>query len=154
MNDRSGGGAVSFEDLGYFYRPGQWVLRHCSAAVAPGKILALLGPNGRGKTTLLHILIGALKPREGRLAINGRIAFVPQLFQMSFDYSVLDMVLMGRAKNIGLFSQPGRKDEAAALAALDRFGIADLANRPFHELSGGQRQLVIFARALVAQAEV
>jgi iron complex transport system ATP-binding protein len=64
------------------------------------------------------------------------------------------MVLMGRAKKIGLFSQPSRKDEEAALAALDRFGMANLAGRPFHEMSGGQRQLVIFARALVAEAEI
>jgi len=146
--------AISVADLGYFYRPGNWVLRHCTASVLPGKILALLGPNGRGKTTLLHLIIGALKPREGRVAAKGKIAFVPQLFQVSFDYSALDMVLMGRAKKIGFFAQPSRKDEEAALAALDRFGMADLASRPFHEMSGGQRQLVIFARALVAEAEI
>jgi len=146
--------AIAVSGLGYFYRPGQWVLRHLKASISPGKIFALLGPNGRGKTTLLHLLIGALKPREGSVTVNGKIAFVPQLFQVSFDYSALDMVLMGRAKKIGLFSQPSRKDEEAALAALDRFGMADLAGRPFHELSGGQRQLVIFARALVAEAEI
>ena len=87
---------------------------NCTASIARGKIFALLGPNGRGKTTLLHLLIGALKPREGRVAAKGRVAFVPQLFQVSFDYSALDMVLMGRAKKIGLFSQPSRKDEEAA----------------------------------------
>jgi len=146
--------AISFSDLGTFYRPGAWVLRHCTASIRRGTISALLGPNGRGKTTLLHLLIGALKPREGEVKVNGRVAFVPQLFQVSFDYSALDMVLMGRAKQIGLFSQPSRKDEEAALAALDRFGMVDLAGRPFHELSGGQRQLVIFARALVAEAEI
>jgi iron complex transport system ATP-binding protein len=146
--------AISVRDVGYFYRPGQWVFRRLEASVSRGRIFALLGPNGRGKTTLLHLLIGALKPREGSVAVNGRIAFVPQLFQVSFDYCALDMVLMGRAKKIGLFSQPSRLDEEAALAALDRFGMADLANRPFHEMSGGQRQLVIFARALVADAEI
>lgn len=146
--------AISIDDLGYFYRPGHWVLRHLEALISRGKIFALLGPNGRGKTTLLHLLIGALKPREGRVAVNGKIAFVPQLFLVSFDYSALDMVMMGRAKKIGLFSQPSRKDEDAALAALEKFGMADLATRPFHEMSGGQRQLVIFARALVAEAEI
>jgi iron complex transport system ATP-binding protein len=146
--------AIALTDLGYFYRPNQWVLRHCDMRVARGRVFALLGPNGRGKTTLLHLLIGALKPCEGSLTVNGRIAFVPQHFEVTFDYTALDMALMGRARKIGLFAQPSRADEAAALAALDRFGMADYAERPFGEFSGGQRQLVIFARALVAEADI
>ncbi|ATQ71004.1 MULTISPECIES: ABC transporter ATP-binding protein [Methylosinus] len=146
--------AISISDLGYFYRPDVWVLRHCEARVARGGVFAILGPNGRGKTTLLHLLIGASKPREGSLAVRGRIAFVPQLFEASFDYTALDMALMGRARKIGLFSQPSRADVEATLSALDRFGMADFAERPFGELSGGQRQLVIFARALVAEADI
>jgi iron complex transport system ATP-binding protein len=145
---------VSFSDLGYAYHPGQWVFQNYAASVAKGSIFAVLGPNGRGKTTLLKLLLGALKPTAGRLSVNGHFAFVPQLFHVSFDYSVLDMVLMGRAKKVGLFSQPTQADEEAALAALDRFGIASFAPRPFHELSGGERQLVVFARALVAEADV
>jgi iron complex transport system ATP-binding protein len=146
--------AVSFSDLGYAYHPGKWVFRNYAASVARGSIFAILGPNGRGKTTLLKLLLGALKPTAGRLSVNGHFAFVPQLFHVSFDYSVLDMVLMGRAKKVGLFSQPTQADEDAALAALDRFGIGSFAPRPFHELSGGERQLVVFARALVAEAEI
>ncbi len=145
---------ISFCDLGHAYRPGTWVFRNYSASVSTGRVFALLGPNGRGKTTLLKLLLGALRPTEGTLSVKGHLAFVPQLFQVSFDYSCLDMVLMGRAKKVGLFSQPTPKDEEAAFDALDRFGMADYANRPFHELSGGQRQLVIFARALVAEADV
>lgn len=145
---------ASFFDLGHSYRPGAWVFRNYSAEVVKGHVFALLGPNGRGKTTLLKLLLGAMIPTEGKLSVKGHFAFVPQLFQVSFDYSVLNMVLMGRARKIGLFSQPSAKDEAAALAALDRFGMSDYANRPFHELSGGQRQLVIFARALVAEADI
>lgn len=140
--------------LGHAYHPECWVFRSYSAAVPEGCVFALLGPNGRGKTTLLKILLGVLDASEGHVAIKNRVAFVPQLFQVSFDYSVLDMVLMGRSRKFGLFSQPRREDEAAALAALDRFGLADLAPRPFHELSGGQRQMVIFARALVAEAPI
>ncbi len=145
---------VSFSDLGYAYRHGTWVFRNYSFRIVKGSVFAVLGPNGRGKTTLSKLLLGALKPSEGELAVKGRIAFVPQLFQVSFDYSALDMVLMGRARKIGLFSQPSRADEEAALAALDRFDMADYATRPFHEMSGGQRQLVIFARALVAEADI
>jgi iron complex transport system ATP-binding protein len=145
---------ITFTDLGHSYRRGTWVFRNYSGSITKSHVFALLGPNGRGKTTFLKLLLGALKPTEGSVSLKGHFAFVPQLFQVSFDYSCLDMVLMGRAKKIGLFAQPTRKDEEAALEALDRLGIADYANRPFHELSGGQRQLVIFARTLLAEAEI
>jgi iron complex transport system ATP-binding protein len=146
--------AIVVAGLGHCYRPGTWIFHGLSAQISKGSVFAVLGPNGRGKTTLLKILLGALTPSEGHLTVQGRMAFVPQLFQVSFDYTALDMVLMGRAAKISLFSQPSRRDEEAAHAALDRFGMADYARRPFHELSGGQRQLVIFARALVAEAEI
>lgn len=146
--------AIAVERLGFHYTPSRWLIRGLDATIARGAVFAVLGPNGRGKTTLLKLLLGALKPCEGTAHVRGRTAFVPQLFQAAFDYSALDMVLMGRARRIGLFSQPSRADEAAALAALDRFGMAAYAARPFHELSGGQRQLVIFARALAAEAEI
>jgi len=119
-----------------------------------GRTVAILGPNGCGKTTLLRALIGALQPAEGRVAVNGEIAFVPQLFETSFGYTALDMVLMGFARKVGLFAQPSRSDVDSAFAALQEFGLGDLAQRPFHEMSGGQRQLVIFARALVAEADI
>ncbi len=145
---------VAFERLGFAYHPGRPVFQNYSACARPGQILAVLGQNGRGKTTLLKLLLGVLKPTEGHIATTGRIAFVPQLFQVSFDYSVLDMVLMGCAQRVGLFGQPTRADEAAALEALARFGLAEMADVPFHELSGGQRQMTIFARALVSQANI
>jgi iron complex transport system ATP-binding protein len=146
--------AFSFSGLGHAYLPERWIFRHYQAEVKKGQVFALLGPNGRGKTTLLKTLLGVLKPTEGEVRTSGQIAFVPQLFQVSFDYSALDMVLMGRARKVGLFSQPTPADEEAALQGLDRFGLAHLAQRPFHEMSGGQRQLVIFARALVAEADI
>jgi len=145
---------IRFDNLGHAYYPSQWIFQGYHAEVEQGSTLALLGPNGCGKTTLLKILLGALDPTAGSVSVHGRTAFVPQLFQVTFDYSVLDMVLMGRAKKVGLFSQPSAQDEGASLAALSRFGIADLAHRPFHELSGGQRQLVIFARALATEADI
>lgn len=145
---------VRFDNLGHAYHPSQWIFQGYHAEVEQGSTFALLGPNGCGKTTLMKILLGALKATSGSCEVHGRTAFVPQLFQVTFDYSVLDMVLMGRAKKVGLFSQPTSEDEKASLAALARFGIADFARRPFHELSGGERQLVIFARALVSEAEI
>lgn len=146
--------AISFTGLGHAYQPGRWVFRHCAAQVERGRVLALLGPNGRGKTTLLRLLLGVMRPTEGTVAVHGQAAFVPQLFQVGFDYSVLDMVVMGRVKRIGLLAQPSARDEAAALAALDRFGLADMARCSFHELSGGQRQMAIFARALVSEPDI
>ena len=145
---------ISVDGLGHAYVPDRWVFRNYHAALEKGRVLALLGPNGCGKTTLLKILLSALRPSEGRVTVSGTVAFVPQLFQVSFDYCALDMVLMGRARHIGIFGQPSRQDEQAALAALDRFGMADFASRPFQQLSGGQRQLVIFARALAAEAQI
>jgi iron complex transport system ATP-binding protein len=145
---------VQFDNLGHAYHPSRWVFQNYSAKVKQGSVFALLGPNGCGKTTLLKILLGALKPTLGKINVHGRTAFVPQLFQVSFDYTVLDMVLMGRARQVGLFSQPSAQDEEAAMASLDRFGIAHFAKHSFQELSGGERQLVIFARALVSEAEI
>ncbi|MEJ0039500.1 MAG: ABC transporter ATP-binding protein [Gammaproteobacteria bacterium] len=151
---RAAANAVTFDSLGFGYRAGTWVLRNYSASIAKGRIFAILGPNGRGKTTLLQLLLKALTPREGAIAIEGTPAFVPQLFTVSFPYRVLDMVLMGRARQIGLFSLPSPRDHEAAWNALERLGLADLAERNFDELSGGQRQLVIFARALASGADV
>jgi len=146
--------AIAFEGLGFSYQLGIAVLQGYRGKLERGKVLAVLGPNGCGKTTLLKLLIGALTPREGSLRVEGRVAFVPQLFQVSFPYSVLDMVLMGRAHRVGLFSTPSLRDEKAALEALDKLGMAGLAGRSFEELSGGQRQLVIFARALATEADI
>lgn len=143
------------EDLAYAYGPdAPPVLHGYTTRIRRGQVFAILGPNGCGKTTLLKLMLGSLKPRRGSVTVNGDLAFVPQLFQVSFPYRVLDMVMMGRAKQIRLFSLPSSHDEAAALDALARLGLADLAQHSFDELSGGQRQLVIFARALASGADI
>ncbi|GAB1715056.1 MAG: putative ABC transporter ATP-binding protein [Nitrobacter sp.] len=146
--------AVTLNNVSYAYQPGEWIVRGCNACFGKRRVAAVLGPNGRGKTTLLKLLIGAMKPSEGNITSQGEIAFVPQLFDTAFNYTAVEMVMMGRAKRLRLFSQPSRHDLDLALAMMDRFGIAHLANHPFDTLSGGQRQLVIFARALVAEADI
>lgn len=146
--------AIQIEGIGYAYHADKWVFRGCNAHIRVGEVCAILGPNGSGKTTLLRMLLGMLTPSEGHISTAGKIAYVPQLFQTSFTYTVLDMVLMGRSQHIGLFSQPSQKDIAIALQSLERFEIAHLAHHPFSHLSGGERQLAIFARALAAQANL
>jgi iron complex transport system ATP-binding protein len=146
--------AVSVTDLGHAYKNGSWIFRHCNFDLSAGHVMGILGANGAGKTTLLHLLLGVIKPTEGMVTLADRAAYVPQLFQVGFDYSVLEMVLMGRTRQISLFSTPTRTDEEAALAMLDRFGLCAHARRPFHELSGGQRQLAIIARALISDCSI
>ena len=129
-----------------------------------GEVLALLGPNGSGKTTLLKTLLGILTPLAGEPTIDGtpigrfsaaerarRIAYVPQSHTPSFAFTVETIVLMGRTAHGNLFSAPSGADRAVAARALERFGIAALSTRPYTMISGGERQLVLLARALAQE---
>ncbi|GHS89807.1 iron ABC transporter ATP-binding protein [Synergistales bacterium] len=130
---------------------GEWLLRGFSCSLPKGEIMAVLGPNGCGKTTLLKLLLGILKPVEGSIRRGGHLGYVPQVSASAFDHRVLDMVVMGRAASVGFFSIPEAEDYRRAENALARLGIRDLAERGYARLSGGQRQLVLIARALVSK---
>lgn len=145
---------LELDGLGFAYRPGRWVFRDVGLVLPAGTVTAVLGPNGVGKTTLLRCAAGLLDAQEGSVQRNGPTSFVPQAHDTTFGYRVLDMVLMGRARHVGTFSVPGRADRFAASAALARVGLSDLADRPFPTLSGGERQLVLVARALASGSEV
>ncbi|WP_306153408.1 ABC transporter ATP-binding protein [Roseovarius sp. MMSF_3281] len=130
-------------------------------SVRRGEILCLLGPNGCGKTTLFRTLMGLLPALAGEVLLQGHpinaqsrariaqaIAYVPQAHAPPFPFEAIEVVLMGRTARLGAFSQPGKADRMAARRAMERLGIADLAHRDYSRLSGGQRQLVLIARAL------
>lgn len=138
--------------VGYPGRPS--VFDNLALTVDRGGVVAVLGPNGRGKTTLLKTIMGILRPAAGTMARSEEPAFVPQNTQVAIDYSVIDIVLMGRARHIHLFGTPGPADYARAHAALERLGIGHFQSRRVTDLSGGERQLVLIARALVSESRL
>lgn len=123
--------------------------------LAAGERMALLGPNGGGKTTLLRALLGELRPLAGSLRVGVRCATLPQTERSQLDYpvSALDVATMGALSRLPWWRRPGRGERRDALEALDRVGLADLADRTFGRLSGGQRQRVLIARSLVQDAQ-
>jgi manganese/zinc/iron transport system ATP- binding protein len=132
------------------------VLEDVAFALRPGERIAVLGPNGGGKTTLFRALLGELRPARGTLRAHARCATVPQTERARLDFpvSALDVVLMGTIPGRPWWRRPSRADRAAARAALARVALAERAGATFGELSGGQRQRVLIARALVQQAQV
>lgn len=140
--------------LGYRYGSGDWLFHDLDFHLHSSEILAILGPNGSGKSTLLDLLLGLRRPLAGQLQSHVRCGFVPQYFQPPFAYRVQDIVLMGRAAHIRTFAVPSAQDRSRAVLALETLGIAHLADAVFTQLSGGQRQLVLIARAIASESPV
>lgn len=138
------------------------ILHHLSFSLTSGEILAVLGPNGIGKTTLLKCLAGIYPWQAGGTYLDGKllaknpcfISYVPQAHGLSFPYTVQELVMMGRARHIGMFSIPQKKDFQAVENALRVVGIAKLAARQITTLSGGQLQMAFIAQALAGEPKI
>ena len=154
--------SISIEHLTFSYGSHE-VLKGVTFHAEPGQFLSVLGPNGVGKSCIL----GLLTPSGGSIAIHGtpisqlspaqlarHIAFIPQSHNPVFNYSVFDMVLMGTTAQTGTFSSPGKAQTEVVEAALEKLGIAHLKDRSYGNISGGERQLVLIARAMAQQAKI
>lgn len=147
------------------HRSDRWIFRNVNLTVRRGEVLAILGRNGVGKSTLLNSLIGLHSLTEGTVHLGGdpldsltsterarRIAYLPQMEGRGISYTVTEYLLMGRAPYIGLFSSPSRRDREQVQTVMEELDLLDLAHSPLDQLSGGQRQQVGIARTLVQDA--
>lgn len=160
--------AVEVTGLSFAYdRGGGHRLNDVSMRVREGELCCVLGPNGAGKTTLLRCLLGFLRPDKGRVVVAGRdvaalsarelarlVAYLPQSASTPFAFTVLEIATMGRTPHLAVTGAPSLSDRRAALAQLEELGVGHLASRLFPSLSGGERQLVLLARALLQEAPV
>ena len=157
---------LEVKDLSFSYGDNK-VLNNVSFSSSGGEAIAVLGPNGVGKSTFFKCILGFLPIRKGKIEIEGKdvsimkgkelskyIAYIPQSSSPVFNHTVLDSVAMGMNNQIGLFSAPGEKEREKAAAALDRLGILKLKDRGCLNISGGERQLMLIARAMVQDARI
>jgi iron complex transport system ATP-binding protein len=157
---------LEVRDLAFGF-PGRTVGRDVSFSLGAGEVMCVLGPNGGGKTTLFRTLLGLLEKHSGSIVLENapleslsrgelarRVGYVPQGHAGYFAYSVREFVLMGRTAHLGAFAAPGPADRAIAERALASLEIAHLADRPVTQVSGGERQLALVARALAQQPQL
>jgi manganese/zinc/iron transport system ATP- binding protein len=154
---------VEVHDLtvSYYKKPVLWDI---DLRFPQGNVIGIMGPNGAGKSTLLKTMMGLISPDSGYTKLFGKtldevrkqVSYVPQKESVDWDFpaSVLDVVVMGRYAQLGLFRRPGKADKEKALACLHKVGMESLAKRQIAQLSGGQQQRVFLARALAQEAQL
>ena len=158
---------LDVENAAFSYDPRKTVFHDITFDLEPGEIFSLIGPNGTGKSTLIKCLVDILRIESGSIRLLGHditkmkrsdiakiIGYVPQIHQIVFPFSVMEFVLMGRAPYVPPFSSPGRYDEEIARDSIDNVGISHLADRSISEISGGEYQLVMIARALTQEPDI
>jgi manganese transport system ATP-binding protein len=157
---------ITVDDLSVTYSNARFALYNVSGDVQPGKITALVGPNGGGKSTLFKAIMGFINPSQGNVRINGRpvataqkhqwMAYVPQSDEVDWNFpvSVFDVVMMGRYGYMNWLRIPGRRDHCRVMESLERVGMGHLRQRQIGELSGGQKKRTFLARALAQESQV
>jgi zinc transport system ATP-binding protein len=157
---------VELENVSFGYGHGADVLRDVTLRVAQGEFVALAGPNGGGKTTLVRLVVGLERPRRGRVRLFGeppdrvarrsRIAYLAQRAQVELDapISVEELVVAGRTPRRGILGRLDASDRAAVASSIERVGLGEQAGRPLRTLSGGQQQRAFIAKALAAEPEL
>ncbi|EHP89092.1 ABC transporter ATP-binding protein [Methanotorris formicicus] len=158
---------LKVENLNFEYSKSIEILKDITFSLKKGEICTLLGPNGSGKSTLLKCIDKLLRPKRGVIIVENenidnltekelakKISFLPQEHNSPFPYTVLDIVLMGRAPYIGMLSKPSKKDVKIAKRCIEIIGIGELMYKPYTQLSGGQKKLVLIARALAQEPKI
>ena len=158
---------LEVKDLSFQYHNSRTIFHDVSFNVDHGEVLSILGTNGSGKTTLLNCLANLFKPKSGEILLDGcpiskmslrevarLVGYVPQLHTPAYAYTVREFTVMGRTPYIGAFTTPRARDYKIADASLERMGIAHLRDKPYTEISGGERQQVTIARVITQQPEL
>ena len=155
---------IKVENLRFSYDNKRQVLNKVNLSLEEGEVMTILGPNGAGKSTLLNCIATLLEPDEGTVSLCGKdasamkpkevariLSYVPQNHTPAFSYTVRDFVLMGRAPSVGMFERPKAEDLEVVDRALEEIGLTELKDKPYTEVSGGERQQATIARAVVAE---
>ena len=158
---------LTVENLSFYYETNKMIFKNANFSLESGDILSILGPNGAGKSTMLNCLVNLLQPRSGKVVIDKKkisemnsneiskyIGYVPQVHIPTYGFMVKEYIAMGRAPKIGIFSKPSKKDYYFVNKAMDKMEISHLANKPYTEISGGERQKATIAKVLVQEPKI